>query len=64
MKLKTRLIHWKLELFGEFLNFKNGKEIPCRNCEKEFISHLHYRCGGLTYDTYCPECKEKANEKQ
>lgn len=58
MKLKTWLIHLKINLFGSREMTKKGKaKIPCKCCDRLFVSKIHrYTCRGETYDTICTKC--------
>jgi len=55
-KLKTYLIHLKILLFGDKELFKNGKMIPCKKCDKLFMSYPHWGEFFEEYDSLCPEC--------
>ena len=57
MKLRTRLIHWKIKWFGDD---RDEMVIPCKKCDKGFISHTCYD-EWTSYEIYCPECDRREN---
>ena len=56
-KIRTKLVHWKLFLFGDKdLEAGRSKIIPCKNCGHEFETWAHYGELSYEYDSLCKEC--------
>ncbi len=58
MSIKTKLIHLKIMLFGDKELEEKGKMIPCKKCNKLFMSHEHDGEYTYEFDNTCDECME------
>ena len=64
MKIKTKLIHLTITLFGDKELKEKGKVIPCKKCNKLFKSYEHYGEWSYIYDSICEDCSKKLNNMQ
>lgn len=58
-KFKTKLLHLRIALLGDKKLEKEGRIIPCKECDKYFKSYCHFGEWGYTYDSLCDECHDK-----
>ena len=64
ISLKARLIHAKIDMFGdEELQEEGNKILPCYECNRNFTSYAHHDWEGsgskndFKHDSICPDCK-------
>ena len=61
-KFSTKLLHLKFWILGDKKLEKEGRVIPCKNCDKLFKSYTHFGEWSYVYDSLCKDCKRKKIE--
>jgi len=62
-KFSTKLLHLRIQLFGDKKLEKEGKVIPCKKCDKLFKSYCHFSGCGYSYDSLCDSCGDKKEKE-